>query len=209
MNNKETFIKIIFSISGVLIIALGAAILNVGQVGVDTYTASNIAIGSLFGLSLGTYQFILNLIFLFFIFTFGRKYIGLGTLITMVSIGFLIDYFTKLISNIIFFDLTFPFKVLFLILGTIFFTFGVAFYISADLGVAPYDAITLVITDYSHIQYKYIRMAQDIIFMISALIFGGPVGIGTVINAFFNGPLIDFWYKKISNPLIRKITIKN
>lgn len=209
MNNKETFIKIIFSISGVLIIALGAAILNVGQVGVDTYTASNIAIGSLFGLSLGTYQFILNLIFLFFIFIFGRKYIGLGTLITMVSIGFLIDYFTKLISNIIFFDLTFPFKVLFLILGTIFFTFGVAFYISADLGVAPYDAITLVITDYSHIQYKYIRMAQDIIFMISALIFGGPVGIGTVINAFFNGPLIDFWYKKISNPLIRKITIKN
>ncbi|HHX67672.1 MAG: DUF6198 family protein [Miniphocaeibacter sp.] len=209
MSNKETFIKIIFSISGVLIIALGAAILNVGQVGVDTYTASNIAIGSLFGLSLGTYQFILNLIFLFFIFIFGRKYIGPGTLITMVSIGFLIDYFTKLISNIIFFDLTFPFKVLFLILGTIFFTFGVAFYISADLGVAPYDAITLVITDYSHIQYKYIRMAQDIIFMISALIFGGPVGIGTVINAFFNGPLIDFWYKKISNPLIRKITIKN
>ncbi|QQK07874.1 YczE/YyaS/YitT family protein [Miniphocaeibacter halophilus] len=208
MNNKETFVKIIFSVTGVLIIALGAAILNVGQVGVDTYTASNIAIGSLFGLSLGTYQFILNLIFLFFIFIFGRKYIGLGTLITMVSIGFLIDYFTKLISHIVFFDLTLPFKILSLIFGTMFFTFGVAFYISADLGVAPYDAITLVITDYSHIQYKYIRMAQDIIFMISALIFGGPVGVGTVINAFFNGPLIDLWYKKISNPLIRKITIK-
>lgn len=209
MERRELFIRAVYSVVGVLIIALGAAILNVSNVGVDTYTASNTAIGRLFGLSLGTYQLILNIIFLFFIFIFGRKYIGLGTIITMASIGFLIDLFSKFLNNNISFTYTLFTKVMFLVLGTLLFTFGVAFYISADLGVAPYDAITLVITDYSHVKYKYIRIAQDVLFMVSAIIFKGPVGLGTVINAFFNGPLIDFWFNRVTNPLINRLIGKN
>lgn len=205
MNKKELSIRIVFSIVGVLIIALGAATLNVGNVGVDTFTASNIAIGRVFNLSLGTYQILINCIFLIFIFFFGRKYIGIGTFVTMFSIGALVDVFTKLISNMVFFELNFFMKIIFLILGTGLFTFGVAFYISANIGVAPFDAITLILTDYSKVKYKYIRILQDLLFMFSAIVLMGPVGIGTIINAFFNGPLIEFWHVKISSPLIKKL----
>ncbi|WP_099202956.1 YczE/YyaS/YitT family protein [Miniphocaeibacter massiliensis] len=204
MKIKEILFRCIFSLAGVIIITLGVAFLNVGNVGVDNFTAFNISMGKILGLSLGQFQLLINLVFILFIFLFGKKYMGIGTLITMTSIGFLIDFFTNIFSNLIFFELTIFIKILFLIIGTLLFTFGVSFYIAANLGVAPYDAITMILVDYSKIKYKYIRVAQDVLFMILALFLGGPVGIGTIINSFFNGPFIDFFYVKISNPLIKK-----
>lgn len=205
MNKKELIIRIIFSITGVIIIALGAAILNIGQVGADTFTAANLAIGKFLGLSLGTYQLTLNIFFLVITFFFGRKYIGLGTLVTMTSIGFLVEFFSNLLYSLIIFDLTLFLKTIFLLFGTSLFTFGIAFYISANIGVAPYDSITLILTDYTKIKYKYMRVLQDVSFMILAIIFKGPIGIGTLINAFFTGPFISFWFDRISNPLINRL----
>ncbi len=201
---KEILFRCLFSFTGVIIITLGVAFLNVGNVGVDNFTAFNTAMGNIFGLSLGTFQLLINIVFIIFIIIFGRKYIGLGTLITMTCIGFLVDFFTTLLSGLVFFELTLLIKILFLTIGTALFTFGISFYISANLGVAPYDAITMIIVDYSKIKYKYIRVLQDVIFMVLAFFLGGPVGIGTVINSFFNGPFIDFFYEKVSSPLIGK-----
>ncbi len=40
--------------------------------------------------------------------------------------------------------------------------------------------------------------------MALALAFHGQVGIGTVMTAFFAGPLIDFFTEKVNKPLMKK-----
>jgi uncharacterized membrane protein YczE len=203
-NNKELVLRSFYALAGVAILAFGAALLRVGQVGLDPYTAANIGVGATLGLSLGVYQLIVNIIILILVFIFKKKYIGIGTIINMVLTGFFIDFYTGLFDAFFKAKMTILLQVVFLIVGIMIFTFGASFYMSAKLGNAPYDAIAPIIVDYTKSQYRIVRIAQDIFFVIVAFIFGGPVGVGTVINAFFTGPLIDFWNNKVSEPLIDK-----
>lgn len=201
---KEWIIRSLYAFIGVAILAFGAATLRIGQVGLDPYTAANIGIGSVLGLSLGVYQLIINIIILVLVFIFGRKYIGIGTVINMVLTGFFIDFYTWIYTTFIPIKINVFSQSLLLIVGIIIFTFGASFYMSAKLGNAPYDAIAPIIVERTKASYRVVRVIQDIIFVILAFVFGGPVGIGTIINAFFTGPLIDFWNKNVSEPIIEK-----
>lgn len=203
-NIKEIAIRSLYALIGVAILAFGAATLRVGQVGLDPYTAANIGIGSVLGLSLGVYQLIINILILGLVFIFGRNYIGIGTVINMVLTGFFIDFYTWIYTTFFTIKINLLSQTVLLISGVVIFTFGASFYMSAKLGNAPYDAIAPIIVERTKAQYRLVRVTQDISFVILAFIFGGPVGIGTVINAFFTGPLIDFWNKKVSEPIIEK-----
>ncbi|MGX7262594.1 YczE/YyaS/YitT family protein [Enterococcus crotali] len=205
---RELAIRSLYALIGVAILAFGAATLRIGQVGLDPYTAANIGIGSVLNLSLGVYQLLINLAILVLVFIFGRQYIGIGTVINMVLAGFFIDFYTWVYTSFFTIKLNLFSQSLLLIFGVLIFTFGASFYMSAKVGNAPYDAIAPIIVKHTGAQYRLVRVVQDIIFVIIAFIFGGPVGIGTVINAFFTGPFIDFWNKKVCQPLIEKSIAK-
>lgn len=204
MEIRERAMRSLYALIGVVILAFGAATLRIGQVGLDPYTAANIGIGNVLGLSLGVYQLMINFIILGIVFILGRSYIGIGTVINMVLTGFFIDFYTWIYTDFITIKINFFTQSLALVIGVLIFTFGASFYMSAKLGNAPYDAIAPIIVERTKFHYRSVRVSQDIFFVVLAFIFGGPVGIGTVINAFFTGPLIDFWNKKVSQPIIEK-----
>lgn len=204
MKTRERALRSLYALIGVAILAFGAATLRIGQVGLDPYTAANIGIGNVLGLSLGVYQLMINFIILGIVFILGRSYIGIGTVINMVLTGFFIDFYTWIYTDFITIKINFFTQSLALVIGVLIFTFGASFYMSAKLGNAPYDAIAPIIVERTKFHYRSVRVSQDIFFVVLAFIFGGPVGIGTVINAFFTGPLIDFWNKKVSQPIIEK-----
>lgn len=206
MKSREIGIRAIAALVGVGILALGAALLRLGQVGLDPFTAANIGIAAKLNLSLGIYQLLINLVILLFVFFLDRKYIGLGTIINMVLTGFLIDFFTEVLGKIISPTPTVVLKIVLLIAGVLIFTFGASFYMAAALGNAPYDAIAPIIVDRTQAKYRIVRVTQDIVFVLLGLLFAGPVGIGTVINAFFTGPLITFWNERVSRPLVQWLT---
>ncbi len=56
----------------------------------------------------------------------------------------------------------------------------------------------------TRLPYRAVRVAQDLLFVALALAFHGQVGIGTVMTAFFAGPLIDFFTEKVNKPLMKK-----
>ncbi|HEX5143420.1 MAG TPA: hypothetical protein VFW21_06080, partial [Mycobacterium sp.] len=81
---------------------------------------------------------------------------------------------------------------------------GASMYMTAGLGNSPYDAIAPIIVDRSRLPYRAVRVVQDLLFVGLALVFGGQIGVGTVMTAFFAGPLIDFFTEKVNKPLMRK-----
>lgn len=201
---KSQLIRAAYATLGVLILGFGATILREGHVGMDPYTSANIAISGMLGLSLGVYQLGLNLVFLLLIFLFGRKYIGFGTVVNMVFTGFFIDMFTALFEKVGIQAETLPMKLLFLVVGTVIFTFAVSLYTGANLGAAPYDACAPTIVDHTGWPYRVVRIIQDVSFTLLGFFLGGPVGVGTFINAFLTGPLITFWNDNVAGPLIAK-----
>lgn len=149
-----------------------------------------------------------NIIILVLIFIFGKKYIGIGTVINMVLAGFFIDFYTEIFTSLNLVAHNILMQLLFLVIGILLFSFGASLYMGAELGNAPYDAIAPVIVDKTGAPYRVIRVIQDVTFSVVAFVFGGPIGIGTFISAFLTGPFISFFDQKITHPIVNSLTKK-
>ena len=199
-------VRPLYAFAGVVIIGLGAAILRVGMVGVDPYTAFNAGAGAFLGWGLGPFQLVANLVLFVPVLIWGRRYIGVGTVINMVLTGFFIDLFTGLLQPVLPHDGE-PVTVIgYFLVGILIFDFGASADMSADVGIAPYDALAPMIVDRTKLSYKAVRVPQDLLFLVAALLVRGPVGLGTVMTAFFNGPLIEFFSRTVNEPLVARLT---
>ena len=75
-------------------ISLGVTLCRVGNVGVGPSTAMNLGISARIGMDFGTYQLLVNFVILVFVFFLDKHLSGLGTIINMVGVGYLIQFFT-------------------------------------------------------------------------------------------------------------------
>ncbi|XIF19498.1 MAG: membrane protein [Acetilactobacillus jinshanensis] len=195
---------------GVVLIGLGATFLKMGHVGLDPFTALNVGMSNHLGMELGTYQLSVNIIIFIFVLILDRKQIGIGTFFNMVLVGYEIQWFSTIYNAHVAERLHIPLIIVDALVGILLFTLGTSFYMSVDLGVAPYDAIAPIIVERSkHAKYQWVRSSQDILFMIAGVIAGGiaggDVGIMTIVVAFFAGPLINFWNLNVSRDLIDQV----
>ena len=209
INGKEFIWKALMSLIGITLISFGAALSQTMNMGLDPFTAINTGASELLGFTLGNYQLFVNAAILAIILFFDRKIIGWGTIFNLVLVGYMIEFFISMLESFI--DPTqfaFIVQLLITVVAILIFTFGVALYMDADLGVSPYDAIAPVITDRVSANYKTVRMIQDIIVVITAWILGGPVGVSTFITGFLAGPLIDFFSNRFTRKLSDKVEAK-
>lgn len=91
------------------------------------------------------------------------------------------------------------------VVGICVFALGASLYMTAALGTAPYDALAPMIVDASGAKYRVVRTAQDVVFLILAVVFHGAIGVGTIVTAFFTGPLIEFFTQRVSTPLMASV----
>lgn len=209
INGKEFIWKALMSLIGITLISFGAALSQTMNMGLDPFTAINTGASELLGFTLGNYQLFVNAAILAIILFFDRKIIGWGTVFNLVLVGYMIEFFISMLESFI--DPTqfaFIVQLLITVVAILIFTFGVALYMDADLGVSPYDAIAPVITDRVSASYKTVRMIQDIVVVITAWILGGPVGVSTFITGFMAGPLIDFFSNRFTRKLSDKVEEK-
>ena len=82
-------------------------------------------------------------------------------------------------------------------------------YLKTRMGVAPIDAIAPIAAERLPFSYTACRMTQDISVTVLAVLAGGPIGVFTVIAAFFTGPLITAWNRFATLPLYRRFGILN
>ena len=76
--------------------------------------------------------------------------------------------------------------------------------LSASLpGLSIIDATGFILDERSKIPYKWCRVITDVICTAIGFAFGGPVGIGTVVTAFFMGPVVTFFNTRVSEKLLR------
>lgn len=200
--------KLLFSCIGIVCIALGTSVCRVGNVGVDPFTAMNLGLSGIIGLDFGTFQLLVNLAILIAVFFLDKYQIGLGTLINMVAVGYLIEFFTWLFGFLPSFD-GIASAVVHLAVGTLLFTLGVSLYLKTRMGVAPIDAIAPIAVERTRFSYTACRMTQDITVTIVAILVGGPIGVFTVVAAFFTGPLITAWNRLVTLRLYRRLNVLN
>jgi len=120
------------------------------------------------------------------------------------SIGPMIDFFHTIFyaSLVAGGDVMFV-RVLVMVVGAIIFAIGVGFYIATEFGIGGLEFILLTVTEKTGFKMKYVKIAQDALFVIIGFFMGGIVGVGTIIGVFATGPIIDVTLKFIKNPVSR------
>ena len=105
-------------------------------------------------------------------------------------------------------------RFLILALAVVIMCLASAFYFTADLGVSTYDAVALIWSEkQSRIPFSVCRVITDLVCVLAGVALclaagfslrriTGEVGIGTIITAFFMGPLIQFFNIRIARPFL-------
>ncbi|GMO70459.1 MAG: hypothetical protein Ta2A_19070 [Treponemataceae bacterium] len=185
-----------FAVSGVAVLGVGVGVMRYASFGVDSYSCLTDGLSKTIGLSFGTTLLLLNIVLLICVLIFDRTKIGLGTFCNMAGVGYTADL-TLFLINLAVSGIhhSFVLHVAALTAGIVIVCLGVAMYMEADMGISPYDALGVVISEKLHKQkhYKWIRITTDLLCVLGGFLMGSILGVGTVVMAFFTGPLISFF----------------
>lgn len=207
--------RILMSIIGVLMSGVAVGFFKCSAFGVDPYQTLVAGLYELIPISFGTLYVIMNAVGLMFALIFDRHYIGIATFINMFFLGYVAQY-SQLAISTVFPEIGITGRIICLIIGVGIICVGASLYVTADLGVSTYDAVALIITYTWHKgQFKYVRITSDLVcvilgaltyFIATRSVSGifSIIGVGTIITAFFMGPLIDFFNRKLAEPLLNK-----
>lgn len=212
-NFTSTLKKIIPFVLGVAIIQLGVAIFISTNIGSDPFTAFTLGISKVIGISTGAANQIICAVFFILILILSWREIKIGTFIALIIAGPFINLMTFLIAPLHLNEQNIILKIIFLFLSCVIIGIGFSIQKATELGVAPNDLFILVLTSKSKVEYKWIRITFDLTALILGLILygtsslGTTIGIGTIISALCQGPIIQFFMPKIDkliNPIIEK-----
>lgn len=203
------------SVLGVVLCGISVGFFKLAAFGVDPFQSLMSGIDKLIPLSFGILYVIVNALLLIFALVFDRHYIGIATFINLFLLGYIVE-FTQWLLCLIFPAAGIVVRTVFFVVGFISLCFSSSLYITADLGVSTYDAIAIVMAEkWKMGKFKYIRIVTDVVCVvlgITLFLLGGgkpseitaSVGIGTILTAFFMGPLIDFFNKTVAIPMLNK-----
>ena len=207
--------RILMSLLGVVICAISVGVFKIAALGVDPFQSLMSGLDKLIPISFGTLYVIVNLILLCFSLIVDRSKIGLATFINLFLLGYVTEFTYDFLQTVIV-NPSMPVRALCLIVGIVVICFGSALYMTADLGVSTYDAIAIALSGkWKVARFQYCRIATDLACVISGVVLflmaGGTVGqiptiagVGTIVTAFFMGPLIEYFNKTVARPMLAK-----
>ena len=201
---KEVGIKRLISlVVGNMILGLGIAIFKFAGMGNDPFTAMAFATSDVAGVPYPRFIILVNLLFFAIELWGGRQYIGVGTLVNAVGLGYMVTFFYDLITKFISLPTTFFTMLISMLVGVVITGLGVSFYQTSDAGIAPFDSISIIMTDkIKKIPYFWNRVFTDAVCALVTFICGGLLGLGTLVCAFCLGPVVHFFNKHVSEKVI-------
>lgn len=194
--------RILMAVLGVLVCGISVGLFKLSVFGTDPYQCFVTGLWNITNISYGTVYVILTSILFVIVFFIDKHYIGIATFINMFGTGYIVEFTTKNLERWII-SPNIATRVILLFLGILIMCFSSSLYYTADLGVSTYDAIALILTNKKVARFEVCRIATDIICVIIGILLKATVGIGTILTAFFMGPLIEFFNVHFSRPFLQ------
>lgn len=173
-------------VAGLACFGTGIAFFVRSDLGVPPWDVFHTGISQITDRSLGTVLIIVSFFVLLLWIPF-RLRPGLGTLLNAVEIGLVESFAQELIpttSSIIV-------RVLFMITGLVIIALGSGLYIGAELGSGPRDGLMIGLHQTFGISVRLARTTVEVIVMLTGIILGGHIGLGTLVFALGIGPMVQ------------------
>lgn len=201
--------RVLLALAGMALAGVSLGFFKRALFGVDPYQCFVNGLANVIPIRFGTLYMLVNAVQLAVVFFLDRHYIGISTFINLFLLGYMAEFSEAALMRL-FGEPGLAGRVAFLLVGVVVTCIAAALYYTADLGVSTYDAIPLHIADREPkvfgrvLSFRVVRIVSDLICVGIGLALGAPVGLGTVITALFMGPLITFFRRTISEPLLAR-----
>lgn len=197
---------VVVMLIGNIILGLGIAIFKLSGLGNDPFSGMVMALAECVGIEYARFLILLNLGFFVIEIIWGRKLIGLGTIINALFLGYFVTFFYSLITSVIDAPDQMAMQVVTVFIGVIITSLGISMYQLPKQGVAPYDSISLIMTEkWPKIPYFWCRVSNDAISALVCWLAGGIVGLGTLVSAFGFGPFVQFFDTHFTSKVLVKL----
>lgn len=203
------FRRIVMALAGMGTAGLAVGFFKRAFFGVDPFQCLCNGLNLAIPIGFGTLYMLINAALLAVDFFLDRRYIGISTFINLFLVGYAAEFSENTLARI-FGDTGIPGRIALLAVGIVAGCAAAALYYTADLGVSTYDAIPLYLADRKPrlfgrvLPFRVIRILCDLVCVAAGFALGFMPGIGTIITALFMGPLITFFRRTLSDPLLRR-----
>lgn len=205
--------RVLMSALGVAICGISVGMFKHAALGVDPFQSLMSGLDAVIPIRFGTLYVIVNLVLLGFALAFDRRKIGLATLINLFLLGYIAEFSQGLMARLLP-EPTLAVRLGLLAVAIVIMCLASAFYFTADLGVSTYDALALIWSQRQRrIPFAACRVITDLVCVVGGVALcglagftlsqiAGEVGVGTLVTAFFMGPLIEFFNQKVARPFL-------
>lgn len=204
-----TWVKaLIILFIGLAIAHLGVTLFLLSDLGTDTFTVFAQGLARKAGWTVGMMQMTTVCVLMIIMLFTTKGYVKPGTVVCAVCGGPIIDFFTMLLGNFINADSSMVVRVMSVVAGCIILALGMSIVINSNAGTGPNDLVAIILSDkinqVKKVEFRWVRMACDVVFVVLGFLLGGTVGAGTIVAVFLTGPTVQFWLPK-TKKIIRGI----
>ncbi len=179
---------------GNVFLGMGISIFKFAGLGNDPYSGMVMGLSDVVGISYANFLILLNIFVFLLELSFGREFIGAGTIVNAIFLGYIATFFYELWLHFFALPTVLVAKILVMLAGTIVTGFGVSMYQTPNAGISPYDSLSVIMAKrIPKISYFWHRIFTDAVCALVCFLSGGIVGLGTLVSALGLGPVIDFF----------------
>ena len=199
---QQILLRYLALFSGLFIVANGMVFTINARLGVNPWDVLHLGLSTMIGFTIG--QVIQGVGLLLIVFSYLFK-VGpsIGTILNMIFLGLFVDLIIA--GGYIPQPELLWLRIVLYICGVVLFGFGVAFYISPNLGAGPRDSLMLALTRASRFRAGTIRTFIEVTVATIGYFLGGPLGFGTVIFALSIGLFMELGFTTVNKLKTTKI----
>lgn len=187
---------------GNFILGIGIAVFRTSLLGNDPYSAMLMAGADRLPIAYSTLMLIVNAVVFIAEILWGRHFIGIGTFVNWFLLGYVASFFIDVFAVFQIPERGIVIRLLTVAVGVLVVSLGVSLYQSADLGIAPYDSLSIIISEHCPLPYFWCRLGTDVVCTAVCFVLGGIVNVGTAVCAFGLGPFIHFFDRAVSRKVL-------
>ncbi|MGA4921053.1 YczE/YyaS/YitT family protein [Bacillus subtilis] len=195
--------KYIFYGLGILILSLGISLTIQSGLGTSPFDALLVGLSKEIGLTVGSWEVLISVILLICNAILTKKKPILLGLITAFITGIGIDLWLFVVKNTLYLNALLS-KLICFGIGLVLIGLGTAIYLQTKFASTPIDHLTLIIRDLSKRTILFSRTLVYALFLVLAIIFKGPIGIGTLLTVCLGGMLLHVFMPIVERHFLLK-----
>lgn len=198
-----TLRRFTFYTLGILILTFGIALSILSNMGTSPFDALLVGLYRSFGLSIGSWEIVVGLFMVLCNALAEKRRPEYLALLTSFLTGLGIDFWMYLLSDWLHPDALLS-RIIYLAIGMVIGGLGIAINLQSHFAPNPMDRSMQVVRNLTGWNFAISRAMISIVLVLLALLFGGPIGVGTILSALFTGAIINFFV-----PIIAQLDKKN